>query len=384
MQNLGSLQFTNAKYPSLLFPMFQCQVDRGFKQCTSGILQLFGYALAPFVAFATGADIPRLAPLGLVWETELTSPNRYSAEVESLLVAYETEVGAQLQPGPRNKVGLKVNTRGGRGLSTPEALLKSLIQALERRGFAPSNILIVDYAAHELRQAAILPALSDMSAVFDGCPVLPLDSGLYYDPDWFYDSPLPPVIEQKSQLFEPPAGGPQLQEGVEERKSFLPAPLLFEVDFWINLAVGVDDPALGVDGALANATLWNVSNNQRFLVNRATASAAVAEIAAIPELRERMVLHFLSMEYFQFIAGPYFNSIYTRNEPRLRMSCDPVALDRLLLDRINELRLWEGFPQIHPLPQQFPFAASLGLGVSDLAAIRIHEVATPRSISPID
>ena len=215
MQNLGSLQFTNAKYPSLLFPMFQCQVDRGFKQCASGILQLFGYALAPFVAFATGADMPRLAPLGLVWETELTSPNRYSAEVESLLVAYETEVGAQLQPGPRNKVGLKVNTRGGRGLSTPEALLKSLIQALERRGFAPSNILIVDYAAHELRQAAILPALSDMSAVFDGCPVLPLDSGLYYDPDWFYDSPLPPVIEQKSQLFEPPAGGPQLQEGVE-------------------------------------------------------------------------------------------------------------------------------------------------------------------------
>ena len=31
------------------------------------------------------------------------------------------------------------------------------------------------------------------------------------------------------------------------------------------------------------------------------------------------------------------------------MSSDPVALDRLLYDRINAMRLLEGFPEIEPI-----------------------------------
>jgi hypothetical protein len=181
-------------------------------------------------------------------------------------------------------------------------------------------------------------------------------------------------LYQEPQLFSELSGRRSLDEGIKERKSFLAAPLLFEVDFWINLAVGVDDPALGIDGALANATLWNVSNSQRFLVNQATASAAVAEIAAIPELHERMVLHFVSLERYQFIGGPFFNSIYSRSEPRMWMSSDPIALDRLLYDRMNAMRLLEGFPEIQPLPRQFPFAASLGLGVFERSRIHLQSV----------
>jgi len=57
-----------------------------------------------------------------------------------------------------------------------------------------------------------------------------------------------------------------------------------------------------------------------------------------------------------------------------------VALDRLLYDRINELRLWEGFPEIASLPRQFPFAASLNLGVFDPELIRIQQVKIAREI----
>ena len=49
----------------------------------------------------------------------------------------------------------------------------------------------------------------------------------------------------------------------------------------------------------------------------------MSEIAAIPELEERLVLNFVSLERYQFIAGPFFNSIYTRSEPRLWMSLLP-------------------------------------------------------------
>jgi len=334
---------------------------------------LFGLCSA-----VSAALVPR-APLGLVWESPIAEGSLYYSEVAQLVEAYEREVGQALKPGDRAKVALKINTRGRAGLSTPLQLIRAVVEALESRGYDRGSILIVDYSAHNLREAGVMPSLSQSAAMFEGCPVLALDTEQYYDLDWFYDSPLPPALQQEPQLFAEARRSAQLEEGAQGRKSFLPKPLLFEVDFWVNLAVGVDDPALGIDGALANATLWNVSNSRRFLVNQATASAAVAEIAAIPELQERLVLNFISLERYQFIAGPFFNSIYTRSEPRLWMSSDPVALDRLLYDRMNAMRLLEGFPEIEPIPRQLPFAASLGLGEFDRDRIRVQAVALPTS-----
>ena len=335
---------------------------------------LLGGLLTTPVASAQEGLVPR-GPLGLIWEAPLSAGKLYYSEVTALVETYEAEVGAPLALGERGKVGIKVNTRSGRGLSTPLQLLRAVVEVLEARGFERESIVIVDYSAHQLRQAGIMPSLSSDAVDFEGCPVVALDSEQYYDVDWFYDSPLPPSLNQEPQLFgDLGRGSNALEEGAKERKSFLAAPLLFEVDFWVNLAVGVDDRSLGVDGALANATLWNVSNSQRFMGNEATASAAVAEIAAIPELNERMVLHFVSLDRYQYIGGPRFKSRYSRSEPLLWMSSDPVAIDRLLYDRMNTHRLLDGFPEILPLPRQLPFAASLGLGVFDKSRIRVQRL----------
>jgi len=366
---------------SLSFPLFGCQVDRralrldlGLCRCICGALLLIGGLLMPSTGRAQAGLVPR-APLGLIWEAPMAEGKLYYSEVTALVQTYEAQVGARLAPGERGKVGIKVNSRSGRGLSTPLQLLRAMIELLEARGFERESILIVDYSEHQLRQAGIMPSLSSDLAHFEGCPVYALDSERYYDADWFYDSPLPPSMSQEPQLLGGLGrGSSALEEGAIERKSFLAAPLLFEVDFWVNLVVGVDDESLGVDGALANATLWNVSNSQRFLGNEATASAAVAEIAAIPELSERMVLHFVSLERYQYIGGPRFKSRYSRSEPLLWMSSDPVAIDRMLYDRMNRYRLLNGFPEISPLPRQLPFAASLGLGVYDKSRIRLQRL----------
>lgn len=362
----------------LSFPLSSCQGDRLRLCCRllAGVLLLVAVPLSLLSQSGEVGLAPR-APLGLVWESPIAEGSLYFSEVDALMEAYEERVGAALVPGERGKVGLKINTRSGRGLSTPLQLLRAVIEALESRGFPRDSILIVDYSAHTLREAGVMPPLSRSKARFEGCPVVALDTGDFYDNDWFYDSPLPPSLQQETGLMGERRRSAGLEAGSRERKSFLPAPLLFEVDFWFNLAVGVDDPALGVDGVLASATLWNVSNSQRFLVNQATASAAVAEIAAIPELEERLVLNFVTLERYQFIAGPFFNSIYTRSEPRLWMSSDPVALDRLLYDRMNRMRVLEGFPEIQPVPQQLPFAASLGLGELEPERIRIEKVEIP-------
>jgi len=349
--------------------VLDCQVDRLVRWLVALVFILVG-------ALSAGGETPvKKAPLGLVWEANLASQTDYAVEVEALLSAYEASVSTRLVPGDRGRVGLKVNTRSGAGLGTPKELLAAIIDAFVVRGFKLDDIYIVDYSAHSLRQAGIMPPLSSPVKRFAGAPVFALDSEAHYDVEWFYDSPLPPAFQQEPRLlFDAAPRKQSLLAGEEARKSFLPEPLLFDVDFWINLAVGVDDPALGVDGALANATLWNVSNSRRFLANQATASAAVAEIAAIPELAERLVLNFVSLERYQFIAGPFHNSIYTRSEPRLWMSSDPVALDRLLYDRINAMRRLEGFPEIDPLPRQLTFAASLGLGFYNRSQIRVESL----------
>lgn len=367
---------------SLSFPLFGCQGDRR-ALCLD--LMLFRWICAALVLFCffwvpsvAGAQegLPPRAPLGLVWEVALLQDKLYYSEVSALVETYEAKVGTALVPSERGKVGIKVNTRSGRGLSTPLPLLRAVIEVLEARGFVRESILIVDYSAHQLRQAGIMPSISSDLGDFEGCPVYALDSEQYYDLAWFYDSPLPPSLNQEPQLFGGLGrGSSALQAGAKERKSFLAAPLLFKVDFWLNLAVGVDDAALGVDGALANATLWNISNSQRFLGNEATAASAVAEIAAIPELNERMVLHFVSLDRYQYIGGPRFRSRYSRSEPLLWMSSDPVAIDRLLCDKINQHRLLDGFPEISPLPRQLPFAASLGLGVFEKSRIRVQRLA---------
>lgn len=335
--------------------------------------------LAGFV-FATalpvqGESIPARGSTGLIWEAHLETESSFFAEVSALISTYEAEMETRLVPGKRGKVGIKVNTRSGRGLSTPLELLRAVIKAFEERGFERQAILILDYSMYGLREAGIVPVSYTGAVAFEGCPVYALDSELYYDVGWFYESPLPPSQDQELQFAGEPGGRDNAFPGrAKERKSFLPMPLLFDVDFWVNLAVGVDDSALGVDGALANATLWNVSNNQRFLQSEATASAAMAEIAAIPELNERMLLHFVSLSLYQYIGGPQFNSLYTHSEPLLWMSSDPVAIDRLLFDRINTLRRNNGFPEIESLPRQLLFAASLGLGTFDKERIQIKQI----------
>lgn len=360
------------------FLLSSCQGDRlGHLACLLVVLFLVAGARPSLGAQSGEHGLAPRAPLGMVWEVPLAEGSAYTKELEAGLSAYEAEVGQKLAPGERGRVGLKINTRSGHGLSTPRHLLRAVIEALEERGFERDAILIVDYSAHSLREAGVMPPRSRIAARFEGCPVQALDSGKFYDEDWFYDSPLPPARQQGPGLNSAGSRSAKLEVGDRGRKSLLPVQLLFEVDFWFNLAVGVDDPALGIDGALANATLWNVSNSQRFLVNQASASAAVAEIAAIPELEERLVLNFVSLERYQFIAGPFFNSIYTRSEPRLWVSSDPVALDRLLYDRMNAMRVLEGFPEIQPLPRQLSFAASLGIGVYDRERIHIQPIELP-------
>jgi len=342
-------------------------------------IQLFAaVALAAASAVVRGqpapATVPK-APQAPVWEARLPGFDEasYAKEVEALIANFENTSGRKLVPGPKKKAGLKIYTDSGPGMATPIPLVHAVIAALERRGFESQNIFLVGLNQLRLRMTGYLPSLVTGESPFKGHPIYVLESGRYYDPVWFYDSPLP-------QRFDPIFAAEQTKDYSntstkdEDRKSFLATPLFLDADFWINLPVYTDHQTLGVNGALVNATLWNASNTARFFRSPANAPAAVAEMSAIPELRQTWMFTLASLEHYQFIGGPFFNSLYSESEPLLWLSTDPVLMDSLMRARIDDWRKRSGFEPISEEIRTLEFAETLGVGSTKIAAAKIIDV----------
>jgi len=339
------------------------------------LLLLLCSLVAPAALLAASAPAPKPPGIEPVWQARLPdfTVTSYDQQVERLISSYEAATGHRLVPGPKKRVGLKVYTDSGPGMATPVPLVKGVIAALERRGFESQNIFLVGLNALRLRMTGYLPSLSSGQTPFKDHPVYVLESNRYYDPVWFYDSPLP-------QRFDPIFAEKQTQDSPnsstkdEDRKSFLATPLFLDADFWINLPVYTDHPTLGINGALVNATLWNASNTARFFRSPANAPAAVAEMSAIPELRQTWVFTLTSLEHYQFIGGPFFNSLYTVSEPVIWLSNDPVMMDALMRDRINSHRKQSGFENVDEDIRTLEFAETLGVGSTHTKSAKIIRV----------
>ena len=331
--------------------------------------------LTPVALVAQPVAIPKNPAGEPVWQARLADFGEatYAAQVEKLITTFETATGRRLVPGPKKRVGLKIYTDSGPGMATPVPFVKGVIAALERRGFESKNIFLVGLNALRLRMTGYLPSLSSGQTPFKDHAVFVLESGRYYDPVWFYDSPLP-------QRFDPIFAEKQTQDSPnsstkdEDRKSFLATPLFLDADFWINLPTYTDHPTLGINGALVNATLWNASNTARFFRSPANAPAAVAEMSAIPELRQTWVFTLTSLEHYQFIGGPFFNSLYTVSEPVVWLSNDPVMMDSLMRDRINSHRKQSGFESVNEEIRTLEFAETLGVGSTQTKNVKIIRV----------
>jgi hypothetical protein len=82
----------------------------------------------------------------------------------------------------------------------------------------------------------------------------------------------------------------------------------------------------------------------------------------------------VSLEHYQFIGGPYFNSLYSASEPLLWLSTDPVLLDSLMRSRINGLRKQSGFEPISEEIRTLEFAETLGVGSTHIASAKFIPV----------
>lgn len=328
-----------------------------------GPIPMFAQQIDPDDGYPTQEEIDTYGPLDRIWLAKVQEfdDSSYQKAVRQLVAGFEEIAGKRLEPGEKRRVGLKVYTNSGAGLRTPPKLVNALIDFLVSRGYKRQELFVIDLDTDSLWRSGFISSRADRVKEYNGVPVYALDEGRFYDANWFYDSPLPSQYLSPIQLKN--EGGYDYDAKMQDdRKSFLPVPLLLDVDFWVNLPVVSDHPDLGINGTLANATLWNVSNQFRFMSNMAGASAAIAEIAAIPELRRGLVFSIVSLEKLQFMGGPVFNQNYVRSYNEIYLSCNPVALDRIFLEKLNRARETMGFRAISPIPPVFEYARSLNLG----------------------
>jgi hypothetical protein len=311
-----------------------------------------------------------------VWEAPIPefTEQRYISAVEALFVAFEEETGKSLEPGVYGRAAIKVYTNSGPGLDTPHELTRSVIAALVKRGFTRDGLLIVDASTSMLRESGYLPPRSarDEKAAFDGVPVVSIDSEKLYGEGWEYESPVP--LDFTSSLARAIIQPTLDVDEDAQRKSPLPAQILTSYDFWINLPMVTDHPALGVNGALVNATLWNVGNRARFFSSPNNAPVAVAEIAGIPEIQDTWAFSIMTLQSYQFVGGPFYNSLYTDSEPKLWLAVDPVILDALVLQRLNARRERWGFRSLGVLLPILDYSAGLGLGAAFFEEVRLRVV----------
>jgi hypothetical protein len=330
------------------------------------LVHLLPIGILQMATAESGQPVPQ-APLDRYWWQPMDhlQTEDYLKALEWMIPSFEQSSGIRLDGTQGQHIALKIYTHSGAGIATPKALVHALILFLETRGFDKAHMILADLELESLWRAGYLSSRAEADPRFMGVRVVALNTPEHQDPNWFYDSPLPSQQVERSSGKAGDALQLYAQDLQDDRKSYLPTPLLFECDYWINLPVVTDHPHLGINGVLANATLWNVTNQFRFLTQSAAASAAIAEIAAIPELNAKWIFSIVPLEKMQFMGGPIFNSGYVKTLPELYLSANPVILDRIFLEKINRARESMGFSAVSPLPPVFEYAESLGLGTSD-------------------
>jgi hypothetical protein len=303
-------------------------------------------------------------------------PDSYETAVKTILNEPSLSNVILNTPNKRyTRVGLKIYTNSGPGLCTPLALTKEVINNLVELGYQKQNLFILDLDEYRLRESGYLPSLSIKDNTFYGVTVIPLLSHENLDSNWFYESPLP-KNEKIDNLLSIDSDRYLLPDNDGDRRSLLPAPLILDADYWINLPVFTDHSNIGLNGALANGTLWNITNNARFLLNSNTGQIGMAEIAAIPEIKEKWILNIGSVAQIQYIGGPEYRSFYTISEGLIIASQNALVMDYFVLRKINEARLKNGFLPLR-IPKYFDFSQKLGLFSPKNDKIKIVNLVTP-------
>jgi uncharacterized protein (DUF362 family) len=244
---------------------------------------------------------------------------------------------------PGETVSLKVNTLGGRGISTNLLLVAAICQRLQEAGVKPGDIVIWDRDSEELERAGFHLAVSR-----DRVQCFGTDR-----------------VGYEEELAAYGSVGSLLSKILTQRSNVL-----------INLPVLKDHDGAGVTIALKN--MYGVIHNpNKYHPNGC--NPYVADLNMLPEIRSRMRLTICDATTAMYEGGPGYKPEHSWNANALLVSTDPVALDYTGWQMIERKRAEKGLKTLaaeERAPHYIATAADAEhrLGTNDPKKISIVEV----------
>jgi uncharacterized protein (DUF362 family) len=240
-------------------------------------------------------------------------------------------------------VGLKVNTLGGRGISSNVPLVEAICERLQEAGIKAGDIVVWDRDSDELERAGFHIATGGNRVQCFGTD----------------------RVGHEQELAAYGSVGSLLSKILTQRSNVL-----------INVPVLKDHDGAGVTIALKN--MYGVIHNpNKYHPNGC--NPYVADLNMLPEIRSRMRLTICDATTAMYEGGPAWKPEHSWNANALLVSQDPVALDSTGWQIIERKRAEKGLKTLEGedrAPRYIATAADAEhrLGTNDPRRISIVEV----------
>lgn len=281
---------------------------------------------------------------------------------------------------PGDVVGIKVNAGGVPHVVSNPAIVAETCRQLMAVGIPPTRIVVFERFMNQLEAIGYPAHLPEGVEVFASEAGNRRTENRAYDPSVYVEVDFHGEDDTRSNMMRL----------VTQRLSKI-----------VNIPNMKDHGATGVTGCLKNVAYGCFSNVARSHSRGQTHTrTSVGTFTAAEPLRSRCVLQIMDGLRAVWHGGPFAPTTrYVFHPRRLLFGTDPVAIDRLLIDVIDEKRRAEGAisiwdrdpkhlkfndagsrdsdPNVNILirePGHVEYAAGLGLGVSELARIRLEEI----------
>ena len=273
---------------------------------------------------------------------------------------------------PQDVVGIKVNCSGAPKICSSPAIVAGIAENLIAVGVPAKQIYVYERFDNQLQSVGyqkVLPAGVNVVAAESS-----RGSVLGYDPKTYVETSFFGEEDTRSNLVR------------------LVADTLTKI---INVPVTKEHQAAGVTGCLKNIAYGHFSNVDRsHRFEQTNTYSFIGTLAATEPVKSRVVLSVMDGLHGVWQAGPFSENPEFRFYPKqIWFGTDPITMDHKLIELIEAKRKAEGAVSIFERsrdhlgnnrdknknryirePGHVEFASKLGLGVFDLAKIKVKEI----------